>query len=152
MVTGDVEETADYIAKQVGLSEVYANCLPGDKVEIIGGLTPHAVLMVGDGVNDAPVLAVADVGIALGARGSTAASESADVVILLDDLERAAQAVEIGQRTIRIALESIWLGIVISVGLMVLAAFGFLPAVIGAILQEVVDLVAILGALRAVRG
>jgi heavy metal translocating P-type ATPase len=152
MVTGDVEETAEYIAKKLGLSEVYAHCLPQDKVTIVGGLTPHAVLMVGDGVNDAPVLAVADVGIALGARGSTAASESADVVILLDDVERAAHAVEIGQRTIKIALESIWLGIIISVCLMVLAAFGFLPAVIGALLQEVVDLVAILGALRAVRG
>jgi cation transport ATPase len=87
----------------------------------------------------------------MGARGSTAASESADVVVLVDDLERVARAVQIGQRTIRIALESIWLGIIISVGLMILAAFGFLPAVLGALLQEVVDLVAILGALRAVR-
>jgi heavy metal translocating P-type ATPase len=152
MVTGDVEDTAQHIADQLGLSEVHAECLPEDKVTLVRSLTPHAVMMVGDGVNDAPVLAVADVGVAMGARGSTAASESADVVILLDDLERAAHAVDIGQRTIRIALESIWLGIIISVGLMVLAAFGFLPAVIGALLQEVVDLVAILGALRAVRG
>lgn len=152
MVTGDVEDTAVHIARELGLGEVHAECLPQDKVELVRSLTPHGVLMVGDGVNDAPVLAVSDVGIAMGARGSTAASESADVVVLLDDLERAARAVEIGQRTIRIALESIWLGIVISVGLMVLAAFGFLPAVIGALLQEVVDLVAILGALRALRG
>lgn len=152
MLTGDVPETAKHIADQVGLSEVHAECLPEDKVRIVSSLEPKAVMMVGDGVNDAPVLAVSDVGVAMGARGSTAASESADVVVLLDDLERAAHAVEIGQRTVRIALESIWLGIVISVGLMVLAAFGFLPAVVGALLQEVVDLVAILGALRAVRG
>lgn len=152
MVTGDVEDTARHIAQELGLSEVHAECLPHDKVELVRALTPRGVLMVGDGVNDAPVLAVSDVGIAMGARGSTAASESADVVILLDDLERAARAVEIGQRTIKIALESIWLGIIISVGLMVLAALGFLPAVIGALLQEVVDLVAILGALRALRG
>ena len=152
MLTGDVPDTAKHIADQVGLSEVHAECLPEDKVRIVSSLEPKAVMMVGDGVNDAPVLAVSDVGVAMGARGSTAASESADVVVLLDDLERAAHAVEIGQRTVRIALESIWLGIVISVGLMVLAAFGFLPAVVGALLQEVVDLVAILGALRAVRG
>lgn len=152
MLTGDVVDTARHIADELGVSEVHAECLPEDKVELVRSLTPRAVLMVGDGVNDAPVLAVSDVGVAMGARGSTAASESADVVILLDDLERSARAVEIGQRTIRIALESIWLGIVISVGLMIIAAFGFLPAVVGALLQEVVDLVAILGALRAVRG
>lgn len=152
MVTGDVQGTADHIAQQLGLREVYAECLPADKVRIVQNLTPHVVMMVGDGVNDAPVLAASDVGVAMGARGSTAAGESADVVVLLDDLTRAGVAVEIGQATIRIALESIWLGIIISVGLMVLAAFGFLPAVIGALLQEVVDLIAILGALRAVRG
>jgi len=152
MITGDVEDTARHIADELGLSEIHAECLPEDKVTLVKNLTPRVVMMVGDGVNDAPVLAVADVGVAMGARGSTAASESADVVVLLDDLERAARAVDIGQRTIRIALESIWLGIIISVGLMTLAAFGFLPAVVGALLQEVVDLVAILGALRAVRG
>lgn len=151
MVTGDVAETAEHIAKELGFSEVHAECLPADKVAIVQSLQPHAVMMVGDGVNDAPVLAASDVGVAMGARGSTAASESADVVILLDDLHRSARALQIGQRTIRVALESIWLGIIISVGLMVLAAFGYLPAVLGALLQEVVDLIAILGALRALR-
>lgn len=151
MVTGDVAETAEHIAEELGFTQLHAECLPADKVTIVQSLSPHAVMMVGDGVNDAPVLAASDVGVAMGARGSTAASESADVVILLDDLHRSARAIQIGQRTIRIALESIWLGIVISVGLMVLAAFGFLPAVLGALLQEVVDLIAILGALRALR-
>jgi P-type E1-E2 ATPase len=130
---------------------VHAECLPDDKVRIIREVQPRPVVMVGDGVNDAPVLAVADVGIAMGAKGSTAASESADVVILIDDLARVARAVAIGQRTVRIALQSIWLGIAISIALMLVAAVGLLPAIAGAALQEVVDLIAILGALRAVR-
>ncbi|MEN9619892.1 MAG: cadmium-translocating P-type ATPase, partial [Actinomycetota bacterium] len=90
-------------------------------------------------------------GIAMGAKGSTAASESADVVILLDDVARVARAVAIGQRTVRIALQSIWLGIAISIALMLVAAVGLLPAIAGAALQEVVDLISIVGALRAVR-
>ncbi len=151
MVTGDVESTAGPIARGLGITELHTECLPGDKVRIIRDAQPRPVVMVGDGVNDAPVLAVSDVGIAMGAKGSTAASESADVVILIDDIARVAGAVAIGQRTVRIALQSIWLGIVISVALMLIAAVGLLPAIIGAALQEVVDLVAIVGALRAVR-
>ncbi len=151
MVTGDVAATARPIAQGLGITELHAECLPDDKVRIIGDAQPRPVVMVGDGVNDAPVLAVSDVGIAMGAKGSTAASESADVVILLDDIARVARAVAIGRRTVRIALQSIWLGIVISIGLMLVAAVGLLPAVVGATLQEAVDLIAILGALRAVR-
>jgi len=150
MVTGDVEATARPIASGLGIDEVHAECLPEDKVRIVREAEPRPVVMVGDGVNDAPVLAVADVGIAMGARGSTAAGESADAVILVDDVSRVVTAIDIGQRTVRIALQSIWLGIIISVGLMLVAAVGLLPAVAGALLQEVVDLVAILAALRAV--
>ncbi|WP_263729363.1 heavy metal translocating P-type ATPase [Cellulomonas sp. SG140] len=151
MLTGDAEPTALHVAAAIGVDDVRAGLLPADKVSAVVGLQDRPVMMVGDGVNDAPVLAAADVGVAMGAKGATAASESADVVIMLDDLGRVASAVAIAQRTVRVALESIWMGIVLSVGLMVVAAFGVIPAVVGASLQEVVDLVAILGALRAVR-
>ena len=128
-----------------------AECLPADKVHEVAAIAERPVIMVGDGVNDAPVLAAADVGIAMG-RGATAASESADAVILVDDISRTAKAVEIGRDTVRIALQSIWLGIIVSVALMLVAAFGVIPATIGALLQEVVDLAAILAALRAIGG
>ena len=149
MITGDTKATAEFIAHDLGITEVHADCQPIDKVRIVRDEPLRPVLMVGDGLNDAPVLAAADVGMAMGARGSTAASESADVVNLVDDFSRVALAVKFGKDTVRIALQSIWLGIIISVGLMIVAAFGFLPAIVGAWLQEVVDLVAILGALRA---
>ena len=149
MVTGDVAATAKPIAAGLGIDEVHTECRPRDKVEIVAEVQPRPLIMVGDGLNDAPVLAAADIGFAMGARGATAASESADVVNRFDSLTGVAHAVRIGQDTVRIALQSIWLGIIISVGLMLVAAFGFLPALAGAWLQEVVDLVAILGALRA---
>ncbi|KIS29082.1 cobalt ABC transporter ATP-binding protein [Arthrobacter sp. SPG23] len=149
MLTGDALATAKHIAAEVGLTDVRAECLPPDKVEAVRSLPHRPVMMVGDGVNDAPVLAVADVGIAMGARGSTAAGESADVVIILDDLSKAAHAVRIGQRTVRVAMQSIWIGIVLSVGLMVAAAAGYVPAIAGALSQELVDLATILNALRA---
>ena len=151
MVTGDNKGTAQRIAEQIGVTQVYAECLPKDKVGIVSGLQPKPTVMVGDGINDAPVLAVSDVGIAMGARGATAASESADVVIMLDDISKAATAIKISKRTISIAVQSIMIGIVISVGLMLFATTGKLPAIVGAGLQEVVDVVVVLNALRASR-
>ncbi|GAA1765848.1 heavy metal translocating P-type ATPase [Agromyces humatus] len=152
MLTGDAKATADHIAAELGITRVRADCLPADKVHEVSAITDRPVIMVGDGVNDAPVLAAADVGIAMGAKGATAASESASAVILVDDISRVAKAVEIGRDTVRIALQSIWIGIVVSVALMLVAAFGVIPATVGALLQEVVDLVTILAALRAIGG
>ena len=149
MLTGDALATARHIADEAGLTDVRAECLPRDKVEAIRSLPDRPVMMVGDGVNDAPVLAVADVGIAMGARGSTAAGESADVVIILDDLSKVGTAVRIGQRTVQVALQSIWIGIGLSVALMLAAAAGYVPAIAGALSQELVDLATILNALRS---
>lgn len=150
ILTGDARETAEHVAAELGVTEVHAERLPADKVDTVRGIVERPVVMVGDGVNDAPVLAAADVGIAMGAKGATAASESADVVVLVDDVGRVADAVAIGRSTVRIALQSIWIGIVVSVALMLVASFGVIPATLGALLQELVDLVAILAALRAV--
>lgn len=152
MLTGDARDTAEKIASDVGIDEVHAGLLPIDKVAAVHGLSPRPVMMVGDGINDAPVLAVADVGVAMGARGATAASESADVVVLVEDLTRVSDVVSLAQRTVRIAYQSIGIGIGLSVGLMLIASAGVLPAIIGAALQELVDVVAILNSLRAGRG
>ena len=127
MLTGDAQATADHIAAELGITRVRADCLPADKVHEVSAIADRPVIMVGDGVNDAPVLAAADVGIAMGAKGATAASESASAVILVDDISRAAKAVEIGRDTVRIALQSIWIGIIVSVALMLVAAFGVDP-------------------------
>lgn len=151
MVTGDVRQTADSVAHIVGISTVHAETTPQTKVEIVKAMRPGPVLMVGDGINDAPVLAAADVGIAMAGRGATVASESAAAVITSNDIERVADVAYVARRTVKIALQSIWMGIIISVGLMLVAAFGYLPAVAGALLQELVDLVAIMSALRALR-
>ena len=150
MLTGDARTTAEHVAHSVGITSIRSDCLPADKVEAVRQLSERPVLMVGDGVNDAPVLAAAEVGIAMGAKGATAASESAAAVILVDDLSRTVRAVDIGVDTMRIALQSIWLGIALSLVLMVIAAFGLIPATLGATLQEVVDLATILNALRAI--
>jgi heavy metal translocating P-type ATPase len=152
MLTGDSSATAQHVASALGVTDVQAECLPIDKVHAVQAVTSRPVMMVGDGVNDAPVLAVADIGVAMGARGSTAASESADVVIMKDDLQRVARSVQVGRETIRIATQSIWIGMVLSLGLMVIAVFGVVPAILGAGFQEVIDLVAILNALRALGG
>jgi len=151
MVTGDAEATARDVGRLVGIPDVRAGLLPGDKVREVAALPERPVLMVGDGVNDAPVLAAADVGVAMGARGATAASETADVVILVDDVARVATAVTTARRTVRIARESIALGIGLSLVFMLVAATGVLPAVIGALLQEAIDVATILNGLRAGR-
>ncbi|WP_349866702.1 heavy metal translocating P-type ATPase [Leifsonia sp. WHRI 6310E] len=151
MLTGDAAETAAGIAAELGIARYRAECLPADKVDRVASIARRPVVMVGDGVNDAPVLASADVGIAMGANGATAASESADAVLLVDDIGRVADAVLIARRTVSVALQSIWLGIAASVVLMIIASFGLIPAVAGALLQEAVDLATILAALRTAR-
>jgi heavy metal translocating P-type ATPase len=151
MLTGDSEAVAKTIAKSLGIKSFEANTTPAQKVQALEKVTKLPVAFVGDGVNDAPVLTTADVGIALGARGSTAASESADVVIMQDDLWYVARAVAIAQRAFRIAMQSIVVGIGISVVLMALFATGKFSPILGAILQEVVDVVVIFNALRAHR-
>lgn len=151
MLTGDRQTVARRIANRLGITEVRAELLPQDKVTALRALHKEIapVAMVGDGVNDAPTLAAADVGIALGARGSTAASESADVVIMLDDLKRVPMAIGIARRALYIATQSIWVGLGLSIVLMVIAMFGVIPPVFGALLQEAVDVTVILNALRA---
>lgn len=149
MVTGDNAAAAETIAKQLGIEKVIADCLPADKIKAIKGVRNHPVAFAGDGVNDAPVLTASDVGIALGARGATAASESADVVILVDDVSKVATGIEIAKRTFFIAKQSILIGIGISVGLMLIFSTGHFKPVYGAAIQELVDVTVILNALRA---
>ncbi len=151
MLTGDQRAIAQQVAKAVGISTVKADLLPQDKIAALQSIpqSEHPVFMVGDGVNDAPSLATADVGIAMGAHGSTAASETADVVILKDDLAKVAKAVTISQDTLRIAKQAVLIGIAICTVLMLIASTGVIPAFVGAMLQEVIDTVSILWALKA---
>ena len=151
MVTGDSQPAAEAIANQLGISSVIAEALPGEKVRAVESIKERPTAFVGDGVNDAPVLMAADVGIALGARGSTAASESADIVIMRNDLRYVARAVAVSQRAFRIATESIVIGITLSILLMLVFATGKFSPIIGAIVQEVLDVLVILNALRAHR-
>lgn len=154
MLTGDNQTTAQKISQHAGLTEYHSNLLPEDKIKALQA-TPKAqrpMGMVGDGVNDAPALAIADVGIAMGAKGSTAASESADVVILKDDLSRLVRAIIISRETMTIAKQAVLIGIFICTALMLIAAFGIIPTIIGALLQEVIDTVSILWSLKARHG
>jgi len=151
MISGDKKEATEMVASEVGITKAYPSSLPADKVKIINSLDKeyHPTIMVGDGVNDAPALALADVGIAMGYKGSNAASESADAVILQDDLSKVSTVVKIAHDTMKVAREAVLLGIFICIALMIIAAFGLIPTIIGALFQEVVDTVAILYALRA---
>jgi len=151
LVTGDNLANARSVAAAVGInkSDVFAEALPADKLNTVDKFPHKPVVFVGDGVNDAPVLTSADVGIALGARGSTAASEAADIVIMHDDIAKVAVATAIAKRTFRIATQSILIGIVISVGLMAVYSTGKFSPLSGALLQELVDVIVIFNALRA---
>jgi P-type E1-E2 ATPase len=149
MVTGDNAVTANAVAKKLGISNVIADALPAAKLHAIEAVKYKPVAFVGDGVNDAPVLTAADVGIALGARGSTAASESADLIIMQDDIAHVATGVEISRRTFRIAKQSIFIGIGLSVALMLVFATGRFKPIHGALIQELVDVIVIFNALRA---
>lgn len=151
MLTGDGPDNARRVADEVGITDVRADMLPADKVAAVAGLTSRPTMMIGDGVNDAPVLAAADVGIAMGARGSTAASESADVVLLVDELGGVPSVIRTASGTMRIARQSIGIGIGLSIALMVVATFGVIPAIIGALAQEAIDVITILNGLRAGR-
>ena len=151
MITGDNLTAAKSIAKQLGITSVKADCLPSDKLAVLKNLPEESrlVAMVGDGVNDAPTLAASDVGIALGAKGSTAASESADVVVMLDDLTKVAESYKIAKDTFKIARQAILIGIFISIGLMLIYSTGKFSPVSGAAIQELIDVVVMIYALRA---
>jgi heavy metal translocating P-type ATPase len=149
MVSGDNQTAANAIARKLGIETVIAEALPGDKIRAIENVKHRPVAFVGDGVNDAPVLTASDVGIALGARGSTAASESADVVIMLDDINQVAKSVEIAKKTFSIARQAIIVGIGMSIVLQIIFASGRFSPSLGAALQEVVDVAVIFIALRA---
>jgi heavy metal translocating P-type ATPase len=149
MVTGDNKAAAASVAQQMSITEVVDNALPADKVRAIESVQPRPVAFVGDGVNDAPVLTASDIGIALGARGSTAASESADVVIMLDDVGQVAKGVEIAKHTFTIAKQAILIGIGMSIALELIFFTGKFRPVYGAALQELVDVSVIFIALRA---
>jgi heavy metal translocating P-type ATPase len=152
MASGDRAEVVDRVGAELGVDLVRSGLRPEDKVALIESEAGRGrVMMVGDGVNDAPALARADVGVAMGVRGSGASSEVADVVLLTDELGRLAQAVHLARRARRIALESVVVGLGLSFIGMVAAAFGLLPPVFGALSQEAIDLAVILNALRVLR-
>lgn len=151
LLTGDDEASAKATVSTLELDEIVANATPEQKLHVVAReMNDESVMMVGDGINDAPALATATVGVALGARGITASSEAADVVLLKPRLTLVPEAIRIAQRTRRIALQSIIAGLVLSAGGMIAAAFGYLEPVAGAILQEAIDVAVILNALRAV--
>jgi heavy metal translocating P-type ATPase len=153
LLTGDSDIVAQQIGQAAQMDRIVSRCLPDDKVRVVRELeaSGHRVLMVGDGINDAPALATATVGMALGAQGLTAAASAADTVLLSTDILRVPKAVRLGRRVLRIARHGIWVGMGLSGVAMLFAAFGFIPPAAGAILQEGIDVIVILNALRAGR-
>ena len=159
MLSGDRRSLAERVGRELGIHRVYAEQTPEDKLQVgrmVGNdrqLRP--VIMVGDGISDAPALALADLGIAMGAAGATVLSETADAVITVDRVDRVADAVHSGRRSLYIAGQNVLTGMGLSlagIAAMLVAAAGYLPPIAGALLQEVIDLGVILNELRALRG
>jgi heavy metal translocating P-type ATPase len=153
LATGDRHEVATFITAGLSIDQVRSELTPDQKILVV--LTERKngpVMMIGDGVNDAPALAAADVGLAMGAKGAAASAEAADVVLLVDQLDRVLPAIRIARRSRVIALQSVAAGMGLSIVAMVAAAFGHLPPVEGALLQEIIDVAVIFNALRALRG
>jgi heavy metal translocating P-type ATPase len=152
LASGDHADVTNAVAAELDVDEVKSGLTPEEKVEAVLAEREHGpVMMIGDGVNDAPALAAADVGIAMGARGAAPSSESADAVLLVDRLDRIAEVMDVARRSRRIALQSVYVGIGLSFAAMGFAALGYLPPVQGALLQELIDVAVIVNALRALR-
>ena len=151
MLTGDSLDNAKNIAQQAGIINFESNLLPEQKVVAVQKQKQKFanVVMVGDGINDAPALAASTVGIAMGARGTAISAEAADIVLLADDISKVSSAIEIGQKTLRIAKQSIFIGLGVSFVFMAIASLGHIPPAMGALLQEALDVSVILNALRA---
>lgn len=151
MLTGDNLDNAKNIAQQAGITNLEANLLPEQKVTAVKKLRQQFenVVMTGDGINDAPALAASTVGVAMGAHGTAISAEAADIVLLIDDISKVSTVIEISQRTLRIAKQSIFIGLGVSFVFMIIASLGYIPPAIGALLQEALDVGVILNAIRA---
>jgi Cd2+/Zn2+-exporting ATPase len=151
MLTGDRREVADAVAQKLGLTEYHAELLPADKVSHVEALMGDGLAFVGDGINDAPVLARADIGIAMGGLGSDAAIEAADVVLMDDKPSKIATAIRIARRTLSIARQNVWLAIGVKLAVLVLAAFGAATMWMAVFADVGVTVLAVLNAMRALR-
>jgi P-type E1-E2 ATPase len=152
LATGDRREVAQRVAAGLSIDAVRSDLTPDQKILVVLSERKNGpVMMIGDGVNDAPALAAADLGVAMGAHGAAASAEAADVVLLVDELDRVLPAMRVARRSRAIALESVYAGIGLSVAGMIAAALGYITPVQGALLQELIDVAVILNALRALR-
>jgi P-type E1-E2 ATPase len=151
LLSGDSQANASAVAAEIGIEEAHGDLLPEAKVAMVHRLVKagEPVVMTGDGTNDAPALSTATVGVALASGGGGITAEAADAVILADDPGRLADAIAISRRTLRLARQSIWVGLGLSGAAMVAAALGHIPPTVGALLQEAIDVAVILNALRA---
>jgi hypothetical protein len=153
MITGDHPDVAESVGAALGVDRILSERTPAEKVDAVVSEREEGVtIMVGDGLNDAPALAAADVGVAMGARGATASSEAADIVLVVDRLDRLVDAIAIARRSRRIAVQSVLGGMGLAFGFMFFGAFGIIGPVAGAIVQEAIDVASILNALRALGG